>query len=75
MTLTLVSSKAAVTDGGVLTAAGLGSAISTVAADRIRPIELKDFVEAARRARPSVNRQQLSVFEQWTRDFGTNVSL
>ena len=51
----------------------LGPAISTVPADRIRPIELRDFTEAARRARPSVNRQQLGVFEQWTREFGTNV--
>ena len=51
----------------------LGPAISTVPADKIRPIELRDFTEAARRARPSVNKQQLSMFEQWTREFGTNV--
>lgn len=51
----------------------LGAAISTVPADRIRAIEVRDFTEAARRARPSVSRQQLGVFEQWTREFGTNV--
>lgn len=49
----------------------LGSAISTVAADKIRPIELRDFVDATRRSKPSVNRQQLGIFEQWTQEFGT----
>ena len=43
---------------------GAWAAISTVPADRIRPIEVRDFTEAARRARPSVSRQQLGVFEQ-----------
>ena len=49
----------------------LGSAISTVSADKIRPLELRDFTDAARRSKPSVNRQQLGVFEQWTQEFGT----
>lgn len=49
----------------------LGSAISTVSADKIRPLELRDFADAARRSKPSVNRQQLGIFEQWTQEFGT----
>ncbi|KAL0038900.1 hypothetical protein WJX77_001190 [Trebouxia sp. C0004] len=49
----------------------LGPAISTVSADTIRPLELRDFVDAARRSKPSVNQQQLGIFEQWTQEFGT----
>ncbi|KAA6428494.1 MAG: spastin-like [Trebouxia sp. A1-2] len=49
----------------------LGPAITTVSADRIRPLELRDFVDAARKSKPSVNRQQLGIFQQWTQEFGT----
>lgn len=50
----------------------LGAAISTIAADKIRPIQLKDFRLALKQSKPSVNRSQIAGFERWTQEFGTN---
>ncbi|KAK9839964.1 hypothetical protein WJX74_001183 [Apatococcus lobatus] len=49
----------------------LGPAISTVPADRVRPLTIADFGQALQAIKPSVNQGQLAAFEQWTRDFGT----
>ena len=49
----------------------LGPAISTIAAEKIRPIQLRDFVYALKQSKPSVNRKQLDSFERWTEEFGT----
>lgn len=49
----------------------LGAAISTIAAEQIRPIQLEDFRCALTQSKPSVNRKQLENFERWTEEFGT----
>ncbi len=38
---------------------------------QVRPIEFSDFQTAAAAIRPSVTREQLRVFEEWTAKFGT----
>ncbi|KAI8472443.1 MAG: AAA-domain-containing protein [Monoraphidium minutum] len=49
----------------------LGPAIRSVAAERIRPIRLADFSDALQVIRPSIGKEQLRPFEEFTRDFGT----
>ncbi|KAK9829573.1 hypothetical protein WJX72_006559 [[Myrmecia] bisecta] len=49
----------------------LGSAITTVRPDKVRPTGLDDFAEALQCTKPSVSRQQLKGFDEWTRQFGT----
>ncbi|GBF97655.1 spastin [Raphidocelis subcapitata] len=49
----------------------LGPAIASVRADRIRPIRLSDFSNALTVIRPSLSREQLRAFEEFTRDYGT----
>lgn len=49
----------------------LGPAIASVRADRIRPICLGDFSAALQVIRPSLSREQLRAFEEFTRDYGT----
>lgn len=49
----------------------LGAAIASVAADRIRPLRLADFGGALGVIRPSLSREQLRAFEDFTRDYGT----
>lgn len=49
----------------------LGAAVASVRADRIRPIALRDFSDALQAIRPSLNKEQLKAFEDFTRSFGT----
>jgi spastin len=49
----------------------LGAAIKSVRADRIRPMRLQDFREALAVIRPSLSREHLRAFEEFTRDYGT----
>ena len=49
----------------------LGSAVAHVAVDRVRPLCLKDFSEALHGIKPSVGRQQLHTFEEWTKEYGS----
>ncbi len=49
----------------------LGPAIASVRADRIRGLRLGDFSDALQVIRPSVGREQLRAFEEFTRDYGT----
>lgn len=49
----------------------LGPAIASVRADRIRPVRLPDFSAALAVIRPSLSREQLRAFEEFTRDYGT----
>ena len=37
----------------------------------VRPLCAKDFAEALQGVKPSVGRQQLHTFEDWTREYGT----
>lgn len=50
----------------------LGPALSTVSADQVRPIQLRDFDVALQTIRPSVGPEQLAVFEEWTRTYGSS---
>ncbi|KAK9904124.1 hypothetical protein WJX75_005080 [Coccomyxa subellipsoidea] len=50
----------------------LGKAVSTVSADQVRAVELRDFGEALQSIRPSVNQEQLHRFDQWTQEYGTH---
>ncbi|KAL4430384.1 hypothetical protein ABPG77_002190 [Micractinium sp. CCAP 211/92] len=48
----------------------LGPAIRHTPADRVRPIRLCDFEAAIRAIKPSVSRDQLRRFDEWTREYG-----
>lgn len=48
----------------------LGPAVATASADSVRPILLRDFEAAVHAIKPSVSRDQLQRFLEWTRDFG-----
>ncbi len=50
----------------------LGQAVTTVSADQVRHMELRDFGEALQSIRPSVNQEQLHRFDQWTQEYGTH---
>ncbi|KAK9838272.1 hypothetical protein WJX81_001606 [Elliptochloris bilobata] len=50
----------------------LGPALSTVSADQVRPIQLRDFEAALQTIRPSVGPEQLAAFEDWTRAYGSS---
>ncbi len=45
--------------------------MSSVPADRIRPMDVRDFETALQSIRPSVSRDQLARFEEWTAQYGT----
>ncbi|KAG1655073.1 hypothetical protein FOA52_009025 [Chlamydomonas sp. UWO 241] len=49
----------------------LGPAIAKVQASSIRSIALADFGAALGVIKPSVNREALAAFDEWTREFGT----
>lgn len=49
----------------------LGPAVSSVPADKIRPMDVSDFEAALQSIRPSVSREQLSRFAEWTAQYGT----
>lgn len=49
----------------------LGSRITTVELDQVRPLVYSDFTKALRVIRPSVSRDQLHRYEKWNRDFGS----
>lgn len=48
----------------------LGPAIADVSVERIRPVALRDFEAALTIIRPSLGREQLRVYEQFTREYG-----
>ncbi|WIA41878.1 hypothetical protein OEZ86_009202 [Tetradesmus obliquus] len=48
----------------------LGAAIANVAVDKIRPVRLQDFADALQVIRPSLSREQLKAFEEFTREYG-----
>jgi SpoVK/Ycf46/Vps4 family AAA+-type ATPase len=50
----------------------LGPAVASVALDKIRAINLHDFVQALQVIKPSVNLAQLESFQAFTRDYGTS---
>lgn len=37
---------------------------------QVRPIGMPDFVQAVNAIKPSVSREQLRRFEEWTREYG-----
>ena len=49
----------------------LGPAVSCVPAESIRPMDVGDFEVALRSIRPSVSREQLAAFADWTAQYGT----
>lgn len=49
----------------------LGTAVAHVAADSVRKVEIGDFSVALSAVKPSVGRQQLSAYDEWTRQFGS----
>ena len=49
----------------------LGPAVSCVLAESIRPMDVGDFEVALRSIRPSVSREQLAAFTDWTIQYGT----
>ncbi|KAJ3044995.1 hypothetical protein HDV00_012415 [Rhizophlyctis rosea] len=49
----------------------LGSALLTTPVERIRPVEVGDFVKAMEVIRRSVGEGSLRAFEVWNREFGT----
>lgn len=49
----------------------LGSAVAHVPADRIRPVAIDDFAAALEAIKPSVGKQQLGAYTQWTKEFGS----
>lgn len=46
------------------------SELQTIDADKVRPIEMKDYREAIKIVRPSVDREQLRRLEEWGSAFG-----
>lgn len=48
----------------------LGPAVASVKVDRIRPLQLRDFADALQVIRPSLSREQLKTFEEFTREYG-----
>lgn len=49
----------------------LGSRITTVELDQVRPLVYSDFSKALRVIRPSVSRDQLQRYEKWNQEFGS----
>ena len=49
----------------------LGPSIATTAAGELRCVAYKDFVEALKVIKPSVNTNMLMVFDEFTQDFGS----
>jgi SpoVK/Ycf46/Vps4 family AAA+-type ATPase len=49
----------------------LGSSVAHVPASRVRPLAVSDFAAALESTKPSVSKQQLSAYVQWTKDFGS----
>jgi len=49
----------------------LGDQLATVAASRVRPLQLRDFTAALGVIRPSVAPEQLKHLEDWDRQFGS----
>eukprot|EP00798_Chlamydomonas_sp_ICE-L_P013901 gene13901-19829_t len=50
----------------------LGASISNVKADKIRPISHNDFAKAMNVIKPSVNKEALLSYEEFTKEFGTS---
>jgi spastin len=42
-------------------------------ADQIRKINRQDFMNSLKRIRPSVNKDNLKIFDTWNRDYGSSV--
>ena len=51
----------------------LGEALLHMRMDQIRPIELQDFVASLKSIRPSVSKEGLKRFEDWTTQYGERV--
>ncbi|ORX92862.1 AAA-domain-containing protein [Basidiobolus meristosporus CBS 931.73] len=49
----------------------LGDQILSTPFEKIRPIEMKDFVNSLNVVRPSVNRTSLKTYEKWNAEYGT----
>lgn len=49
----------------------LGTNVASIAASKVRPIQLKDFKPALEHIRPSVSKQTLKMYEEWNDDFGS----
>jgi len=50
----------------------LGMNIAKVDATQVRPLMQKDFKRALERIKPSVSKQSLKAYEEWSKDFGVN---
>jgi hypothetical protein len=46
--------------------------LARIAASALRPLGINDFAAALTVIKPSVNRDMLRVYEDFTRDFGTS---
>ena len=49
----------------------LGPAVNCMPAESIRPMDVGDFEVALQSIRPSVSREQLAAFADWTTQYGT----
>lgn len=50
----------------------LGNAIADVTLGSVRPVNLQDFVDAARTIRASVNKAMLAGYTKWNEEFGSS---
>ncbi|KAJ7521328.1 hypothetical protein O6H91_19G048300 [Diphasiastrum complanatum] len=50
----------------------LGSRVSTISADKVRPLNYADFKQALKAIRPSVSKDQLYQFQEWNEEFGSS---
>jgi SpoVK/Ycf46/Vps4 family AAA+-type ATPase len=48
----------------------LGEKLLSMTMDQIRPIQFQDFQASLKTIRPSVSKQGLKEFEDWSREFG-----
>jgi SpoVK/Ycf46/Vps4 family AAA+-type ATPase len=48
----------------------LGEKLLSMTMDQIRPIQFQDFQASLKTIRPSVSKQGLQEFEDWSREFG-----
>ena len=49
----------------------LGARVQHVKAGDVRPVNVRDFAEAFRAVKPSVDASQIADLETWTRQYGT----
>lgn len=45
--------------------------LSAVSADKVRPVNMRDFQKAKRQVRPSVGETELHIYEDWNKMYGS----